>query len=62
MITIYAAYNYPEFVHGVVRDLRLLWAAEELGLPYRISGSIRPKVSIAAPSIAGSIRSEKFRR
>jgi len=42
MITIYAAYNYPPFLQGIVRDLRPLWAVEELGLPHEIAhGSIR---------------------
>jgi glutathione S-transferase len=36
MITIYAAYNFPPFLQGIVRDLRPLWAVEELGLPYEI--------------------------
>lgn len=36
MITIYAAHNYPPFLQGIVRDLRPLWAAEELGLTYDI--------------------------
>ena len=34
MITVFAAYNYPQFLQGIVRDLRALWALEELGLPY----------------------------
>jgi glutathione S-transferase len=34
MITLYAAHNYPPFLQGIVRDLRPLWALEELGLPY----------------------------
>ncbi len=36
MITIYAAYNIPPFLMGLVRDLRPLWTAEELGLAYDI--------------------------
>ena len=36
MITVYAAHNYPPLVHGIVRDLRAIWALEELGTPYRI--------------------------
>jgi glutathione S-transferase len=36
MITVYAAYNFPG-APGIVRDIRALWALEELGLPYRIS-------------------------
>jgi len=34
MITIYAAHNFPPFLQGLVRDLRPIWAAEELGLAY----------------------------
>lgn len=36
MLTLYAAYNFPAFLKGVVRDLRALWALEELGLPHDI--------------------------
>jgi glutathione S-transferase len=36
VITIYAAYNFPPFLMGIVRDLRPLWAAEELGIAYDI--------------------------
>ena len=34
MITLYAAYNIPFDGKGRVRDFRVLWALEELGLPY----------------------------
>ena len=36
MLTVYAFGNAPPPVIGVTRDLRVLWAAEEAGLPYRI--------------------------
>lgn len=36
MHTIYCATNVPMVLIGVVRDLRAVWASEELGLPYRI--------------------------
>ncbi len=36
MLTIYCATNVPPVLIGVVRDLRAVWACEELGLPYRI--------------------------
>ena len=36
MIKVYAAYNYPPFLKGIVRDLRVIWALEELGLPYQV--------------------------
>jgi glutathione S-transferase len=35
MITISAFKLAPAIVHGLVRDLRLRWALEEAGLPYR---------------------------
>jgi glutathione S-transferase len=36
MLTIYCATNIPPVLVGVVRDLRAVWAAEELDLPYKI--------------------------
>jgi glutathione S-transferase len=36
MLTVYAFGNVPAPVIGVTRDLRVLWAAEEAGLPYRV--------------------------
>jgi glutathione S-transferase len=35
MITLYAAYNFPPFLKGLVRDHRVRWALEELSLPYQ---------------------------
>jgi glutathione S-transferase len=35
MITISAFKSVPEFAQGLVRDLRVRWALEEAGLPYR---------------------------
>jgi glutathione S-transferase len=37
MITAYAFSKVPPPVKGVTRDLRILWALEEAGLPYQIS-------------------------
>jgi glutathione S-transferase len=34
MITVYAAYNVPFNGKSLVRDFRIIWALEELGLPY----------------------------
>lgn len=34
-ITVSALRNVPEFAHGVVRDMRVRWALEEIGRPYR---------------------------
>jgi glutathione S-transferase len=36
MLTVYAFGNVPAPVIGVTRDLRVLWAAEEADLPYRV--------------------------
>ena len=36
MITLYAAYNLPPFAKNLVRDFRVMWALEELGLPFQI--------------------------
>lgn len=36
MITVYGAYGFPPFAKGLVRDFRLLWALEELELPYAV--------------------------
>lgn len=36
MITIYAATNLPPMLIGAVRDIRAVWAAEELRLPYQL--------------------------
>jgi len=36
MITVYGAYGFPPFLKGIVRDLRVYWALEELGLAYDI--------------------------
>jgi glutathione S-transferase len=36
MITVYVFGNAPLPVHRVTRDLRVLWALEECGLPYRL--------------------------
>jgi glutathione S-transferase len=34
MITVYAAYNIPFNAKGLARDFRVIWALEELGMPY----------------------------
>ena len=35
MITLTAFRSVPPFVRGLVRDLRVRWALEEAGIPYR---------------------------
>ena len=36
MITVFGAYNFPPELKGIVRDFRVMWALEELELPYGI--------------------------
>ena len=38
MLRIYAFNGLPPFAIGFSRDLRVLWAAEEMGIPYEIKG------------------------
>ena len=38
MITLHAFGNVHPAVHGETRDLRVQWALEEMGLPYRVQG------------------------
>ena len=38
MITLYAFGRVHPAVHGETRDLRVQWALEEMGLPYRVQG------------------------
>jgi glutathione S-transferase len=51
MITLHAFGRVNHFVHGLTRDLRVQWALEELGLPYRVSGVDHP---------AGETRADAF--
>jgi glutathione S-transferase len=37
MINVYAFAAVPPFAQGLVRDLRVRWALEEAGLPYRVT-------------------------
>ena len=37
MINCYAFGLVPPFAQGLVRDLRVRWALEEAGLPYRVT-------------------------
>lgn len=36
MITVYAGCNFPPVIRGILRDIRVLWALEELGLSYGV--------------------------
>ena len=43
MITVYAAHGFPDAVKGIVRDFRIMWALEELALPYDLHWIDLPK-------------------
>ncbi|QSQ18302.1 glutathione S-transferase family protein [Myxococcus landrumensis] len=53
MLTLYGFGRVNSKVVGVTRDLRVLWALEELGVPYEVHGVDHP---------AGELRSETFLR
>lgn len=38
MLTVYGFSRVNAFAHGLTRDLRVLWALEEMGLPFEIAG------------------------
>ncbi len=50
MITVYAFGRVNAAVVGVTRDLRVLWALEETGLPYRVHGLDHPAGELSAPA------------
>ena len=52
MLAVYGFSRVNSFAHGNTRDLRVLWALEEMGLPYEIVGLDHPK---------GDLDSEAFR-
>ena len=49
MITVYVFGNVPVPVRPVTRDMRVLWALEELGLPYRLHPLDFSKGELKAP-------------
>jgi glutathione S-transferase len=49
MITIYVFGNVPSPVVGATRDLRVLWAAEEAGLAYRVHPLDQPRGDLRSP-------------
>jgi len=52
MITLYGFSRVTAFAHGRTRDLRVLWALEEMGLPYQVKGLDHP---------AGELNTDRFR-
>ena len=53
MITLYVFGRVNAKVVGLTRDLRVLWALEELGLPYQVRG---------LDHFAGEHKTEEYRR
>lgn len=50
MLKIYGFARVHPLAHGNTRDLRVLWAAEEMALPYEIVGMDHPNHDLDAPS------------
>jgi glutathione S-transferase len=52
MIIVYGFSRVTQFAHGRTRDLRVLWALEEMGLPYEVRGLDHP---------AGELNTDAYR-
>jgi glutathione S-transferase len=50
MLKVYGFSRVNKMARGNTRDLRVLWALEEMGLPYEIVGMDHPKHDLDAPS------------
>lgn len=50
MVKVYGFGRVNEMAHGNTRDLRVLWALEEMGLPYEIVGMDHPNHDLDSPS------------
>ncbi len=50
MLKIYGFARVNKGAHGNTRDLRVLWALEEMGLPYEIVGMDHPNHDLDSPS------------
>ncbi len=50
MLKVYGFGRVNKFAHGNTRDLRVLWALEEMGLPYEIVGLDHPDHDLDSPS------------
>ncbi len=48
MLAVYGFSRVNKFAHGNTRDLRVLWALEEMGLPYEIVGLDHPRGDLDA--------------
>ena len=50
MLKVYGFSRVNEFARGNTRDLRVLWALEELGMPYEIVGIDHPNHDLDSPA------------
>lgn len=50
MLKLYGFARVNKGAHGNTRDLRVLWALEEIGLPYEIAGMDHPNQDLDAPA------------
>src|SRR4051794_18824398 len=50
MLKVYGFGRVNKFARGNTRDLRVLWALEEMGLPYEIVGLDHPKHDLESPA------------
>ena len=49
MLEVYGFSRVNKFARGNTRDLRVLWALEEMGLPYEIVGMDHPNHDLDTP-------------
>src|SRR4026208_151296 len=50
MLKLYAFARVNKGAHGNTRDLRVLWALEEMGLPFEIAGMDHPNHDLDSPA------------
>ena len=53
MLEVYGFGRVNKFAHGNTRDLRVLWALEEIGLPYEIVAMDHPSHDLDTPEFRG---------
>ena len=50
MLNVYGFSRVNKMVRGKTRDLRVLWALEEMGLPYDVVGMDHPRHDLDTPA------------
>jgi glutathione S-transferase len=55
MLEVYGFSRVNEFARGNTRDLRVLWALEEMGLPYEIVGMDHPNHDLDSDEFRGKL-------